>query len=243
MTSFGLQVFIPHYQPIVNLQDESIVKYESLARFFDSEGKAIGPMDVPHLFEDEDFLYDIFLRSLNVGISHAAENRTVSINVDLRNMSERFFMKIESIPKDLTAHLQFEISEKSIFPFFDNAIEPVLRLKEMGFHVALDNFGSKGGHTKHLEKIQFDTVKISSQVVQSGRGSSAWMREMKDAMEFMSTYGAEFIANEIETEKTAELIKGFGINLGQGYYFGLPKPDITCTFEQYKPTTFRTSFG
>lgn len=114
MKNFGLQLFIPHYQPIIDLTTGEVIKYESLARFFGADGHAVGPIDIPHFFEDEAFLHDVFLRSLQVGLKHVIEKRSISINIDLRNINEDFFNQLSSISSDLISLVQFEISEKSI---------------------------------------------------------------------------------------------------------------------------------
>lgn len=112
-------------------------------------------------------------------------------------------------------------------------------MREMGFHVALDDFGSKGGDIRCLKKIQFDTVKINSAIINAGRRNSVWVSEMETAMKYLSTYGAEFIADEIETERMANIVRDFGIRYGQGYYFGYPKSKI----EQHEENVSIPSFA
>lgn len=239
MTNFGLQLFIPHYQPIIDLNTGLIIKYESLARFFGVDGRAVGPIDIPHFFDDEVFLREVFLRSLSIGLKHAIEKRSISINIDLRNINQDFFNHLSAIPSDLIALIQFEISEKTIVTHLDEAVKAIPKMREMGFHVALDNFGIKGGDIRCLQKIQFDTVKISSEIIKSGRGNLVWVDEMKRAMEYLSTYGAEFIADGIETKQAIKTVKDFGIKYGQGYYFGHPMSNI----EQNQSSRLITSFA
>jgi EAL domain-containing protein (putative c-di-GMP-specific phosphodiesterase class I) len=91
-----LGCFVPHYQPIVRLSDHTTAMFECLARF-NCNGKIAGPVDYEHLFDNNDFLWQLFENSLPHIMAHTKNDMTICVNIDVDSLTNVFFTIVEDL--------------------------------------------------------------------------------------------------------------------------------------------------
>src|SRR4028118_863325 len=98
------------------------------------------------------------------------------------------------------------------------------RLREMGVGISIDDFGTGYSSLAYLKRLPADALKIDRSFV-AGLGE-----DLEDTaivsmvVELAHTLGMGVVAEGVETEAQAALLKDLGCDLGQGYRFSRPLP-------------------
>lgn len=229
MRKYSIASLVPHYQPIIKLSSGEPAMYECLARFIDANGHGVGPVDIATLFENPEFLWDIFEKTLPKVALYAENNITIAVNVDVCSMGDRFFSHIERFfhdHPDATQYIHFEVTEKNIVKGIGELRENIDRIQKLGIKVALDDFGTGGANLECLEVARFDLVKIDGQFLKASVKSTCGYNRLKLIVEILRSYETPIVGEHIENKDIAEIAKELLIDYGQGHYYGMPKPII-----------------
>jgi EAL domain-containing protein (putative c-di-GMP-specific phosphodiesterase class I) len=105
-----------------------------------------------------------------------------------------------------------------------HAHELARQLRSAGCKLALDDFGAAFATLQYLKHIQFDVVKIDGDFIRNLPSSPADRLIVKAVAEIASGFGADVVAEFVGSHDTVELLRGFGIGFGQGYFLGQPGP-------------------
>lgn len=230
MTRFSIAGVIPHYQPIVRLADNKIIMYECLARFIGFNGDGIGPTDIEHLFDDQEFLWELLQKTVPCLINHInTYNTVITINIDAYTLGERFFYYFEHLfykYPNCAKNIHFEITEKNIAKRLDYLEGYVKKIQEFGSKAVLDDFGTGGANIEIVSKIRFDYVKIDGQFLTGAVKSDEGLKRLQLIVELLKSYQTTIVGEHIESEEIADIAHMLGIEFGQGHYFGYPSPMI-----------------
>ncbi|MDE2580618.1 MAG: EAL domain-containing protein [Rhodospirillales bacterium] len=119
--------------------------------------------------------------------------------------------------------LLIEFTETAEIDDFPAAAETVRSLRAAGIPVCLDDFGAGGAGFRYLREFQADFVKIDGAFVRRAE-HSARDRDIVAAMiEAAQRVDAAIIAEMVETEAQARLMRALGVTYGQGWLFGRPR--------------------
>ena len=118
--------------------------------------------------------------------------------------------------------LLVELTETSEIDDMAAAAATVARLRERGVRMCLDDFGAGAAGFRYLQQFPVDFVKIDGAFVQAA-GQSVRGRNMVASMvELATAAGAQTVAEMIETDEQAALMRELGVHHGQGWLFGRP---------------------
>lgn len=120
--------------------------------------------------------------------------------------------------------LTIELTETGAISDLGQARDLSLQLREIGCRLALDDFGAAFATLQYLKHIHFDQVKIDGDFIRSLPRSPGDQLIVKSVAEIATGFGAEVVAEFVESRETVELLRGFGVQYGQGYYLGPPAP-------------------
>lgn len=229
MRRYGIRDLVLHYQPIVWIPTGEVAMYECLARFIDANGQGISPDDINHLFDEPEFLWDIFEKTLPRVGRYAKEDISISINVDVTSLSDRFFYFIEHFfhaHPDIAKLIHFEVTEKNIIKGLGSLIGHIKAIQKLGIKVVLDDFGTGGANIECLEKARFDLVKIDGMFMKNSVLNFTCYERLKKIVELLKLYNTEIVGEHIETFEIEEVARTLKIEYGQGHFYGMPKPSI-----------------
>ena len=133
--------------------------------------------------------------------------------------------------------LELEITETA--PLHDDeAILTVLRkLATIGVRVSMDDFGTGNTGLSYLHKFRFDTLKIDQSFVRKlGHGKEAELI-VNAIVELSVSLNVQTIAEGIETEQQAAMLRSMNCAVGQGFLFGHP-----CSAERRKQSDCGTEY-
>lgn len=221
--------FHPFFQPIVSLEDQRVMGFEMLARHISPEGTITPPADFIPSMERTGLLDELMLSLMVQGFRAAAawpEQQFLSMNVSPSQLNGRYLT--ETIRNtalqarfDL-CRLKIEITETALLNDIHTARTEIEALSEMGCTIAMDDFGTGYSSLAWLIQLPVNTLKIDSSFIRS-------MLDKKDSRKIISSVvglgrslDMDVIAEGVETDEQAEMLRGIGCLYAQGYLFGRP---------------------
>jgi len=150
----------------------------------------------------------------------------VNVNLAPSELSDpKLVADVESILREsgLAAdRLVLEITESGVMRNPDEALATMATLRELGVSLALDDFGTGHSSLAHLREFPIDSLKIAREFV-SGLPDGHVDNVFVDAIvRLASSLGLDVVAEGVESERQAALVRQFGCTYGQGYHFGAP---------------------
>lgn len=222
-----------HFQRIIYTKDNSTVFLEALARWKDKELGVIPPEEMLKIAEDSsmnEFLnYYLMSKSIEKYAKYVFDSGC-SCRLSL-NIGAYFFKDENSLPfllKEIEKHklstkqICLEISENTFVKDLDNIIKQINNLKELGFIIAIDDFGSKYSSLGILDVLRFDILKLDGLFVQTAT-SKMFEQILINLIEALHSQNKYLIIEKIETKEDAKRFIDYGCLMHQGYYYHKPE--------------------
>lgn len=215
------------FQPIVALDTGELSHFEVLARFGDgSPQKTILMAEALDLIED----FDLAVSGKAAALLRHQDNRglKLAVNLSARSLVKPFFISrlIGRLGdgRGLKGRLSFELTETAQITDIAAANLLVQQIRNRGFKVSLDDFGAGAATLAYLQGFNVDALKIDGQYVKALSAESRDGAVVRHLVKLCDELGIATIAEMIETEETAEVLRGLGVGYGQGWLFGRPGP-------------------
>ena len=97
-------------------------------------------------------------------------------------------------------------------------------LRETGFKIEMDDFGSGYSSLNMLTKLPIDALKLDMQFVRTAFGEKKDTRLLEAMMQLAEAFRLITIAEGVETEEQFRALRDMGCDVMQGYYFSKPLP-------------------
>jgi len=218
-----------YYQPIVNLKDCSISHYEALVRIIDKNANVVSPFKFLNVIGNT-FIYTKLTKAVidyNYNILKKHKNLKVSINLkqaDVLNKSIVDYLLSISKEKCITERMSIEIVETEDLLAYEESLEIIKQLKEAGYSICLDDFGSGYSNFVYLLRLNIDYLKIDANLIKNIANDNVSYEVVKMIAQFCKKMKIKTVAEYIENEEILRIIKELDIDYGQGYLFSKPKP-------------------
>ena len=237
--------FKMHLQFIVDNKTKKIVLSEALSRWETSMGEVIFPGDYIGLMEksgmivDFDYyMFDKVCAKLSEWKDTEFDDIGVSCNITRITISEKLFVaKIKEIADKYDfdrSKLILEITEDSIEKNMEIARNNVIKAKELGFGIALDDIGS--GYTSLLSLCDYpiDIVKIDRAVILHADGESG-RKLLLGIISLIRSLNMKSVCEGVETEEQNALLSESECDYIQGWYYskGLCEDKAEEFFTEY----------
>jgi len=102
----------------------------------------------------------------------------------------------------------------------------VIRLKESGYHVIIDDFGSDKSTYSRMFDLQADFIKIDGSFIKALNKDKSYEIIVQSIVDFANKSGIKTIAEHVENEEVYEMVKKLGIDYTQGYLLGEPSSEL-----------------
>lgn len=227
--------FTLHAQPIVDLQKMEVAWHELLIRMVDEEGELVPPGAFLYVAERFDLIQTIDRMVVRKAIEHMeAEGRRgrrlpVSVNVSGRSLGDPELLEI--IEEDLARarhvdphDLVLEVTETAAVSDIPAARMFSERLSELGCRLALDDFGAGFGSFYYLKHLPFDVLKIDGEFVRGCATNPTDRLVIKALVDIARGMGKVTVAEFVGDDEIVRLLLREGVDLGQGYHLGKPRP-------------------
>jgi EAL domain-containing protein (putative c-di-GMP-specific phosphodiesterase class I)/GGDEF domain-containing protein len=225
------------YQPFVDLAMGRVVGAEALLRWTNPNHASITPVQIVPVLEETGLVHEIGLWTLNAACRQLrmwteAGNADLKVAVNLSAHQLRDGSLVSALCRTVTSHglkpsqIELELTETAAME--DAARTQVMfeKLREAGFSLAIDDFGSGYSSLSYLRRLPFQKLKIDREFV-SHLDERADSRTICKALIDL-TAGLELavLAEGVERYEEVEVLHTLGCSTFQGYYFSRPLPDV-----------------
>lgn len=225
-----------HYQPRVELDSGAIHSVEALVRWVHPTRGLLKPAEFLPLVEEAQLGPDLFAWVLERACRQAKRwqrqrtPRRVAVNVGPQALvQEDFANVVQAALGRYDLHpglLELEISERTAYDTLAASAKQLAEVREMGVHVALDDFGVEHSSLTQLRELPLDGLKIDqSFVTKLGEHTSG---EDLDLLRAIIALGKSLrlrvTAEGIETKEQNSLLRSLKCDDGQGFLFSQPVP-------------------
>jgi len=215
------------YQPIVSTHNAQTQKYEMLLRLLDTQGSIVPPLEFLPAIRHTNVYINITKIVIDFALKTLKENSfELSMNLDLQdilnddimNLVKNGFAEYPELRKRLT----IEILEHEEITNFDIIKERIDSLKELGFKIAIDDFGSGYANFQYLLYLDIDILKIDGSLIRDINTNKNSYHIVETIGSFAKKMGIKTVAEQVETMNELKVIKSLNIDYVQGYLLGKP---------------------
>jgi EAL domain-containing protein (putative c-di-GMP-specific phosphodiesterase class I) len=232
----GLQArqFDPYFQPKIELETGQVKGLEMFARWRHPEYGVLGPEAFIKALEDNhrvDFL-DWSMIEKSVAACRTLHDQGIpisfSINVDQSTLAHPQFMA--QIAACLERHrilpdyITFEMPESAVLTTEPHFLERLLRLRMLGFGLAIDDYGTGRSNLQLLARIPFSELKIDRSFVDGASRRAAIGVVLRSCLGLARNLDRRSVAVGVETKQDWDFLQGLGCTYAQGYYIAKPMP-------------------
>lgn len=226
--------FYPVYQEKVDIHTDKVHGVEALARWHSDKLGHVSPGEFIPIFNKTKLILDLTEKMIDYVLfdyeklmSKYQPDVTVSINISpLFFMSEHFVSYIleKAAEYKVPTHcIILEITEDVLMDNLELVNKKVNALRQAGFKISLDDFGSGYSSLSYLQKIALDEVKIDKSLIDDIVTDDSAQRMLHSIVEVIQNWGYKSVAEGVETLEQVQIVKNAGCNLIQGYYYSKPE--------------------
>ena len=230
----GLQngEFVPHFQPIVDLRTGETVAAEVLARWDHPERGLLSAGTFIAVAERSGLIVDLSAQVWRAALEQVdaadpaalpARLERLYVNLSPRlieqtDFVEQFECRLADAPTD-RIDLYTEVTESELVDY----PERIHSLRERGYPIVVDDFGTGFSSFERLRDLQADVLKIDMEFVQRVPEAGSDAAIVRTLLDLGERLGTDVVAEGVETDEQAECLVEMGCETAQGYYFGRPQ--------------------
>ncbi len=216
------------YQKIVNSETQEISHYEALLRIIDKNGNIILPEKILPIIKGTFILRNITKAVLKICYKELQKNKDIKINVNLNpkdivDDSILQILKKFALEDNISNRLGLEIVESEDLINSKEAKNNLLMLKDLGYKLFIDDFGSGYSNFIYLTEIKADYIKIDGSIISKILDDKISFLLVKSIVEFAKEAEIKVIAEYVANKEIYELVNLLGVDYTQGYYFSIPQ--------------------
>ena len=152
----------------------------------------------------------------------------ISLNISRHHMMDDSFpakicalVDALGVPHNM---LELEITESMLTQNMNKLLDIMTQLKEAGFRIAVDDFGSGYSSLNLITLLPFDTLKIDGGFFLKNELTEKNKAVITSVMEMAKNLKLYTVSEGVETDEQVEFLREIGCDTIQGYYFHKPMP-------------------
>ena len=216
------------FQPIVDVQQETVFAYEALVR---GQGGGSAADVLTLVSDDNRYAFDQLCRTTAIGLAARLELPAGGAYLSINFLPNAVYEPKACIRATLTAAMNSRFPlDRIIFEFTENEeldtahILNILRTyRAMGFKTAIDDFGAGFAGLGLLSKFQPDIVKLDMDLVRHVDADRVKRTILRHTLAMLRDLGVEPICEGVETIAEHDVLRDLGVRLMQGYLFAKPQ--------------------
>jgi EAL domain-containing protein (putative c-di-GMP-specific phosphodiesterase class I) len=220
-----------HYQPIVDLETGRMRGVEALARWQHPERGLIAPGEFIPLAEETGLVVPLgrwVLEHACLQMRDLPAPITLSVNLSGRQLLQPEL--IEQVKRALEQsqldprRLRLELTESMLIDSGAVAMERLDELRRLDISLCIDDFGTGYSSLSYLHQLPIEGLKIDLSFVKAMVTDERKIKIVQSILLLGKGLGIEVVAEGVETQAQATLLKRLGCQRGQGYFFARPLP-------------------
>ncbi len=229
--------FLVYYQPKYRIQGEEPVvnSAEALVRWKHPKLGMVSPGTFIPLFEQngliqelDSYVWQEAARQVGEWKKRFGVSMPVSINVSRVDMYD------PDLPEKMAelvrenglnfSEILLEVTESAYTGDSEQIVERVKQLRQQGFRIEMDDFGSGYSSLNMLSSLPIDALKLDMQFIRTAFKDRRDTRLLEAVIMLAKALEVPTIAEGVETAEQLQALKGMGCDIVQGYYFSRPLP-------------------
>ncbi|WP_407695790.1 EAL domain-containing protein [Shewanella yunxiaonensis] len=229
-----------NYQPIVELSSGKITKAEALIRWYHPQRGQVPPAQFIPIAEDTGLIFPIGNWVFQQAVKQSADWRErlgveiqISVNkspVQFRDEGVRFQEWLQTLQQLPGGGICIEITEGLLLDTNIAVSEKLLSYRDAGVQVSLDDFGTGYSSLAYLKKFDIDYLKIDQSFTKNIDVDASNQTLCEAIIVMAHKLGMKVIAEGVETQQQAEILKRIHCDYAQGYFYS--RPVSSSEFEQ-----------
>lgn len=225
------------YQPIVSLQDASLLGFEALIRWNHPSRGLITPNEFISTAESTGLMIPMTLQVLTTACTQltrwkrariAPRSLMISVNLSASHLSQPDVVEqVKSILEETGIDpgcLKLEITESAVMGNAEAAIDILRKIQRLGVQLSIDDFGTGYSNLSYLHRFPMDTLKVDRSFVSSMESGSENGEIVRTIIALAKALRLSVIAEGIESIHQFHQLRVLGCEYGQGYLFSRPIP-------------------
>ena len=225
--------FVLYFQPQYNSATKKIVGAESLCRWIKRNGTVISPKDFIPISENNGYIrvldriiWEKAFEMMSQWIERGINPVPISVNISRGSLeSDTLIYVIEqlknkyNVPADL---IHFEITESAYSGEQDKLIERIEKIRELGFKIAMDDFGSGYSSLNILKDLPIDILKLDMGFMRRSKNTDKGQIVIESVVGLAKKLNFIIVAEGVETQEQADFLRETGCDIIQGYLYSKP---------------------
>ncbi|MDO8608787.1 MAG: EAL domain-containing protein [Phaeospirillum sp.] len=227
--TIGSGDFQLYFQPIVDLWSNAVHHFECLVRFGSS---GASPYNTVVFAEDTGLVGELDLAILTRAIAFMRDGAgsepslRFAVNLSGRSLSSSSMaarlLRLIASASDLRGRLLFELTESAAISDLTAVNAVIQEIRGRGHPVGIDDFGAGAAAFHYLRALKVDHVKIDGSYIREASTNTESLPFLRAITQLCRELKVATVAEHIEDEATANLLRVYNVRYGQGYYFGRP---------------------
>jgi len=224
-----------HFQPKFDLATRRLVGVEALMRWRGPDGTLVSPAKFVSVLEQTGLIFEAGQQVLAAARRTHADWKArglnaprIAVNVSALQLRRKSFVAdVCEALGDMGADgggVDLELTESLLMHDVDESIRKLRALRERGLRMALDDFGTGYSSLAYLAKLPLDTLKIDRSFVHGMTEHSDTTTIITTIITLSQALRLKVVAEGVETEQQAELLRRFRCDQVQGFLFSPPLP-------------------
>ena len=227
--------FVPYYQPQINISSGKLVGFEALARWHTPDKGLLGPgLFIPaaertgQICEIGAAMLRQVCRQASLWRARGLKPPTVSVNVSAYHLRRPdFFPLLQGIIEETRlppGSLELELTESALFEDNSVTIAKLEKVRSLGVSLAIDDFGTKYSSLAYLRRLPVDRLKIDGSFVRDIVDNPSSLEITSAIVSMGKSLKLGVVAEGVETELQARLLRDIGCTCVQGFLYGKAVP-------------------
>lgn len=228
--------FKMYLQPKVDSKTKQIIGAEALVRWIHSDGSIVSPVAFIPYFERNGFITEVDLCILEqafefqeLRLKNGQPLFPISVNLSRAEGKDYTFrQRLEEIINRFSEidheYIEFEITETAFADIESRFLDCIYSLRDAGFKINIDDFGSGYSSLSMLSELPVDIVKIDRTLLTNSKNSEKKSKILLLTINMIKSLGFEVLCEGAETKNEVDFLSNAGCNLIQGFYYSKPMP-------------------
>jgi len=225
--------FFAQYQPIENLSNGLIVRFEALCRWNNPQLGSVSPLEFIPIAEETGQIHAIGHWILDEACLQGRrwqKNKNAPVHLAVNLSAVQFLGEefVDNVTRILAitgfpAHLlELELTESVLIREAEESIRKMHRLRKLGVELSIDDFGTGYSSLSYLQTMPIDAVKIDRSFTASLDSSPAAVTMVRSIIAMARTLGLRVVTEGVESSSQLEIVRQLGSDEAQGFYLGKP---------------------
>ena len=221
------------FQPCLDARTGALAGVEGLLRWDSPELGSVEPSQFIHIAEETGLIIPIGAWVIDEACRQIAKWRdedlmAVKVSINLSAIQLRDADVVETLRRSLVTHdvepglLELEITETALMDSAENYLDAITALRALGVKLSLDDFGTGYSSLSYLNRFPLDRLKIDRAFVHDMLDAPADLAVIKSIIELGHELGLKVVAEGVESEREAQILRSIGCDELQGFLFARP---------------------